>query len=394
MRKKLNEHQDQGIYGRAQGFVEDSEEGLESTVGQEIPIEPGQQMTAQLSISRPPIEDDEFVPGSVSELSKAAQAIAENVPADEIEWYYRQLHTLLDKATDRASGTSGDEHVQPDAPRDAGPEPKTQEEAVQRKIRGVLFDMLNEQSGTKEDEEELDNYRDTGIDYFGEEAEEELSVQSSSNDELSLEDMATEFGYSAASGMRQEILRLTDRMKYFATKIKKDDLNALMDYAAGEYLIVMEDEELLDAEDLADLKTAPAAVKSMDSFRFFFVSSFVLPAYREVAREAAKRIKAEMTDLGLPKEVHQTLINQVTGASRKKPELIKSKLDALVAKGKLKPAEVVEVQEKIRRAYAILQSVSELSDDIVQKSLDKWQATTKAKKKTLIRQALEHSSEL
>ena len=36
---------------------------------------------------------------------------------------------------------------------------------------------------------------------------------------------------------------------YFATKIKKDDLDALRDYAAGEYLTAMEDLELLDAED-------------------------------------------------------------------------------------------------------------------------------------------------
>ena len=98
-----------------------------------------------------------------------------------------------------------------------------------------------------------------------------------------------------------------------------------MDYAAGEYLDAMEEAELLDPEDLSDLKMSSRSVKEMDSFRFFFVSAFVLPAYREVARDAGKRIKAEMSDLGLPEEIHQTLLNQVTGSARKKPEQIKKK---------------------------------------------------------------------
>ena len=34
-----------------------------------------------------------------------------------------------------------------------------------------------------------------------------------------------------------------------------------------------------DAEDAKDLRSSPDQVKSLDSFRFFFVSAFVLPGY-------------------------------------------------------------------------------------------------------------------
>lgn len=388
-KNNIKEHQDQGIYGRSQGFVEDSEDDLDSTIGHDVPIEPGQQMTNQLSVSRPPIEDDKFVPGSLEELSRAAAAISENVPAEEIEWYYRQLHKLLDSAADRAGQESSED-------KKLEKEVQVKEESIRSVIRKSLKSMLKEQFGSRTDEEEFDEYRDTGIDYFGSQ-ESSLDDQPSlevSSDEISLDDMAAEFGFSGASGMRQEILRITDRLEYFVAKIKKDDLDALMDYAAGEYLDAMEEAELLDPEDLSDLKMSSRSVKEMDSFRFFFVSAFVLPAYREVARDAGKRIKAEMSDLGLPEEIHQTLLNQVTGSARKKPEQIKKKLEALVKKGDLKPEQVKELLEKIRNAYAVLQSVSELGDDLVQKSLDKWQSTPKSKKKSLLRQALEQSSEV
>lgn len=380
MRRRRIREQDtsKGIYDQ---LPNSSEEEEETTVGQDVPIDPSQQMATQLSTERPPIEDDEFVPASVEELGRAAQAVAEAVPSSEIEWYYRQLHKLADDAVDRSATPEESE------------EKDVKEESLTKLVRNSLYEILSEQTkpyyGSSEDEAEFDDYRTGGVDYFGEIPEPAPTTP----DAVSLEDLAAEFGYSGAPGIRQELGRLTDRMEYFATKVKRDDLNALTDYAAGEYIDAMEASDLLDAEDVDDLRKAPQVVKDLDSFRFFFVSAFVLPAYKEVSREANKRIKAEIDDLGLPKEVHQTVYNQVSGGSKQDPAFIQKKLNQLVKKGNIKPEEVPEIEEKVRAAMSVLRSAAELSDDLVQKSLDKWQGLSAAKRKALLNKSLEQTAD-
>ncbi len=60
-----------------------------------------QQMTTQLSVDAPPVDDPDYIPASVHELGLSAKLIAEEVPPEEIEYFYRKLHLLLDKAIDR-----------------------------------------------------------------------------------------------------------------------------------------------------------------------------------------------------------------------------------------------------------------------------------------------------
>jgi hypothetical protein len=65
------------------------------------PIEPSEQVAVQLSTEKPPVEDPSYVPVSHEELSLSASVIAKEVPTDEIEYFYRMLHKLLDKTLDR-----------------------------------------------------------------------------------------------------------------------------------------------------------------------------------------------------------------------------------------------------------------------------------------------------
>jgi hypothetical protein len=385
-RKKIDEqYLSQGIYDQVadlESKEEDAEE-FEVTVGENVPIDAGPQMATQLSVQRPPIEDDEFIPGSVQELARAAYAISEEVPTSQIEWWYKQLHKLLNDAENRESMPE-EEKIEIEG------EATVKEGTIKKVVRKALTALLLEQQyeGSDEDKNDMDDYRGSDIDYFGE-AE---PLQSEVPDALSLEDMALEFGYSGAPGIRQEINRLTDRMEYFATKVKREDLVALTDYAVGEYVDAMEAAELLEPEDIADLQKVPHAVKEMDSFRFFFVSAFILPAYKEVSKEAAKKIKTEIDDLGLPKEMHQTIFNQVVGATKSDPSYIQKKLAGLAKKDKIKHEDIEALGNKIRNSLAVLKTVAEPSDDLVQKSLDKWQSLGKSKKKTLLTQALEQTA--
>ena len=75
------------------GFYEDEKD---------IPIKPSQHMSVQLTVEQPPVDDEEYVPGSTAELASSAAVICREVPATQIEYFYRHLHMLLDKALDRA----------------------------------------------------------------------------------------------------------------------------------------------------------------------------------------------------------------------------------------------------------------------------------------------------
>jgi len=69
---------------------------------QEAPIQASPHMATQLSEAEPPVGDENYVPASISELRSAASRIAEEVPPDKIEYYYRALHKLLDSAIDKS----------------------------------------------------------------------------------------------------------------------------------------------------------------------------------------------------------------------------------------------------------------------------------------------------
>ena len=383
-RQRLSE-QDTGIYSTGIPKEEEEEElEVEFGVGEDIPIDPVAQMTTQLSVDRPPIEDEDFIPGTLEQLSNSAKALAQLVPNDQFEWYYKQLHKLLDKAVDR-SAYDEEEEVEPvRSPEER--EQEMQEESIRRIIRKSLLEVLSDEF-SDEDATEWESFR------YGSEPAAPAAPAPEASDAVSLEDLADQFGYSGAPGIRQEINRLTDRMEYFSTKVSKEDLDALLGFAVGEYIDTLGETGVLDEEDLDDLRSAPSMVKDMDSFRFFFVSAFVLPAWKDVARDANKKVKSAIEDLGVPKEIQQTIFNQVSGSTKRDTGLIRKKLLKLVNAGKISSDELDEVESKIHSAMAMLSSMSELSDDLVEKALQKWQGMTQKKRAAIIQQAMDQTAE-
>ena len=65
------------------------------------PIEPSELMATQFATEMPPVGDPEFIPASNNELSKSASVIAREVPDDQMEYFYRKLHDLLDDTLDK-----------------------------------------------------------------------------------------------------------------------------------------------------------------------------------------------------------------------------------------------------------------------------------------------------
>ena len=377
-RKTLLEDVAYGIYDRPgpTGKVADAEE--ETTVPDEVPLDPSPQMSNQLSVQRPPIEDEDYIPASVEELSRAAAAIAQLVPSNALEHYYKNLHKILDDATDYSAQKTAphEDRLGKDTE-----EPAVTEESIRAELRAMLLEQLSD-----DDLRDYEEFR-SGYSTFEPDSEPE-EVKSSG--EMSLDDMAKKFGYSGAPGMRQEIDRLTNRLQYFAAKVDTDDLDALVKYATGEFIDQLEATNVLDEEDVDDLRAAPNLVKDLDSFRYFFVSAFVMPAYRQVVRQATKKVKSEIQSLGIPKELHQTVFNQVTGAAARKPQVVLKKLEALSKAGKIEADEIQTIAEKIQDARRELVAMAtDYSDDFVEIALSKWQSSSKGAKASALKKAMD-----
>ena len=113
----------------------------------------------------------------------------------------------------------------------------------------------------------------------------------------------------------------------------------------------------------------------------------------DTAEDATKKVKQEISQMGIPKALHQTVFNQVTGATVVKPQLIKKKIDALVSKGTVKREEADEMISKIESSRKVLSALaSDYSDDLVQRSLDKWQAVSKKQRIAAVKQALNQTN--
>jgi hypothetical protein len=80
-----------------------------SDFSEDEPIVPTPMMATQLAVEAPPVEDPNFIPGSTTELSRAASLIAEAVPSAQIGFFYRRLHQILDEALDKNDEIASEE---------------------------------------------------------------------------------------------------------------------------------------------------------------------------------------------------------------------------------------------------------------------------------------------
>ena len=267
------------------------------------------------------------------------------------------------------------------------------QDPVEIKKEGYLlesyYDDETDLYGNRYGDDDMEGYSE-----FEPAAEEMASTaDDASPDAASLEQIADEFGFAGAPGARQHIEKLTSRMQYFATKLNRKDVAALQDRAAGAFIEEMQKAELLDEEDIVDLQQAPDAVKKLDSFRFFFVSAFVMPAYQEIQRDARKNVEKEIENLGVPKEMRQTVLNQALGKSSRDPAAITRKLEKVAAKLKMDPEEKKKLAVNLETGFASLVSLAEPSEDLVDRALSKFDGMNADKKKRLLSQALESTAE-
>ena len=87
---------------------DDREDQPASTIPQEIPIIAMSQMSTQLTDALPPIEDPNFIPGTLPELGKSVDMLSQQIPHEEIEWFYSKMQDLADEAIEKGNAPTAD----------------------------------------------------------------------------------------------------------------------------------------------------------------------------------------------------------------------------------------------------------------------------------------------
>ncbi len=370
-----------GIYDRP-GLDSDADPEFEPTIEPDVPLKPTEMMASQLADERPPIEDEEYIPTSLSDLSNAASAISQLVPNSQIERFYRNLHKILDDATAQENDP---ETTDPDEQEKNNEQPIEPEKVKEGSLREAGWDSDDDRYGGYDDKE----YDEMGMSILDdedlsqwEEAAEEMTNPTPAQDgEATFDEIAQEFGFAGAPGARQHIESILKRMNYFGTKLDKSDLPDLLDFAVEEYIDVLADPEIemFDEEDVPVLKSQPASVKELDSFKYFFVSAFVMPGVQIVQRQGRKRLEAYLADQNVPKELWQTVTNQATGGAERNPAKLASKIGKIAAKLNLSDEEAVRLATTLEKAFPEMEKMAEPAGGLVDIAKDKWRGTARKK---------------
>ena len=73
----------------------------ETTMPPNLPVNAAEQMATQLTGDRPPVEDEDYTPSNLTELSRAAHELAKQVPDAQIKFFYEELKRLIEQVIDK-----------------------------------------------------------------------------------------------------------------------------------------------------------------------------------------------------------------------------------------------------------------------------------------------------
>ena len=369
---RLKEDVAYGIYDRPIASKFDEQQDQESD---RTPVALQPQMSVQLSVNKPPIEDEQYAPVSLVDLSHSAAEIARHVPPDQVRFFYKGLHKLLDKATDQTTSVDI-------------PEESMKENALRKSISKVLLEIW-----TDEEKMELEKYR--GSESSEEDGASDPDLETGAvPDESNLENLSSEFGFSGPSGVRQFINRTLSKMQFAAENLDDQAIASLNSYAVPEYIDTMLETGFIDPEDVKDLQASPLAVQGLPSYRYFFVSAFILPVYKQISRDSNREVRSGIDSLGVPKDLYDTVFNQATGRAAAGSRTIKAKLEPRVSSGEMTSSEASQIENDIRDFVQTSKAGSHPpSDEFVSQSIAKWQSLGRSKRKSVLEKALKSTIE-
>ena len=73
----------------------------ETTVPPNLPVNAADQRSTQLTADRPPVEDEDYSPANLSELSRACHELAKQVPESQIKFFYDEVKRLIEASIEK-----------------------------------------------------------------------------------------------------------------------------------------------------------------------------------------------------------------------------------------------------------------------------------------------------
>lgn len=329
------------------------------------PIVPIEQVSTQLSADRPPVDDPDFSPTSRRSFELAMSTLASYVPEDKIPDLYRIVRDKVEKMVDddlMSSKYAGEEKM----------------ESVERKIRKILLEEFSD--------EDLKRMQDEFDEEFG--TDKEGSETDPSPGEASLDQIASKTGFSGPSGVKNFLYRLLSRMARFEN-IPSDELDALVDFAAGEYVDVMQQAGAIDEDEADFLAKNKEHVFELPSFKFFVSNAIAAPALKELERTGKKKISSLIDRLGLADKTKNALMNQLMGQVPRNEKLISSRIDSDRDAGKMTDEEAEDAKNKIKAGFSAMKKVVMAGDDFVEVALQRYAKMPKSKLIGIVKKASE-----
>ena len=329
------------------------------------PIVPTEQIATQLSVNRPPIEDPDYFPISKRDLVAAMGAIAELVPQDEILKFYKTVYHHAEKIIDdellKSSSIMGDD-------------------VMESKIHKIIREALDEEELQLQFDEEFGD--SPKIDWMG---DEEAPAQP---DAVSLADVAKATGFSGPSGAKNFISRLLSRISRFAD-LPGDEIDAMVEFASGEYIDLLEQSNLVDAEDAALMLKNKSMVANLPSFKFFIYNALVLPAVKQLERAGKKKVEPFLNKLNVSARTKDSIMHQLLGQVPRNDELIKNRILDDQKDGKISQEEALDAINKLAAAFDTLKKLAMAGDDFVEVALQKYASLSKSKLMDIMHKASE-----
>ena len=327
------------------------------------PIVPKEQVSTQLSTDRPPVDDPEFVPTSQRSFELAMSTLASYVPEDQIDKFYRLVRDKVESMVD-------DEMLKS---RYSGVETM---EAVKKKVREIIAEQFKDK--------DLRQMQADFEDEFG--SDEEIPEKQPETGEASLEQIASATGFAGPSGVKNFLYRLLSRMARFEN-VPEDEVNALVEFAAGEYVDVLRQADLIDDEDADFMSKNKQHVMDLPSFKFFIAKALAEPALKELERTGRKKVTSFLSRLSVSDRTTNTLMNQLMGQVPRNDELVASRIDDDVAKGTLSSEAGEAAKQKISSGFEAMKKLAMAGDDFVETALQRYSKMSKSKLVDIVKKA-------
>ena len=371
----MTKHTKQKIKESSAGGHRDVTPGIYDRPGPDItsealpdfePIVPQDQVSIQLSVNRPPVDDPDFVPNSSRDLELSVAELSKMVPDSQVKKFYKSVYDIVEKMVDNDMMKTAEY---------AG------EEVMETKTAKHLSKLINEVM-------DLDDMQRQFQEEFGVVDSDSEAPPPVEDGSATLEDIAQTMGFSGPSGAKNFIAKLLSRIKRFAD-VPPAEFDALIEFAAGEYIDLLEESDLIDAEDAEFMSGNKDVVTKLPSFKYFIFNALVLPAVKHLEKDSKKKVKDYLDKMALTQRIQDTVMNQLLGHVPRNDGLVAARITDEVEKGKMSPDQGSDAVDKLKTAFAALQKIAQAGDDFAEIALEKYSSLSKSKLLSIMRRASE-----